>query len=104
MFLLTLAAVAAAQWTGPRTVEYEGPGYYCGGGYAVRLGRGERVLVVCQKPAALEVVRKRLDAEGLMNRFFYLNVMSQRLCDLSGGPETPERCVGAAPCAPAPIL
>lgn len=48
MFLLTLAAAAAAQWTGPRTVEYEGPGYYCGGGYAVRLGRGERALVLPQ--------------------------------------------------------
>ncbi|MCP9784284.1 AAA family ATPase [Cyanobium sp. WKJ7-Wakatipu] len=29
------------------------------------IGRGERVLVVCQKQAALEVVRNRLDAVGL---------------------------------------
>jgi hypothetical protein len=36
------------------------------------LGRNERVLVVCQKPAALEVVQKRLEAEGLGNRFFYV--------------------------------
>ncbi len=36
------------------------------------LGRGERVLIVCQKPAALEVVRKRLAAEGLTDRLFFL--------------------------------
>src|SRR3954469_17532939 len=48
MILLTLAAAAAAQWTGPRTVEYEGPGYYCGGGYAIHLARGERALILPQ--------------------------------------------------------
>ena len=48
MILLTLAVAAAAQWTGPRTVEYAGPGYYCGGGYAIRLTRGERALVLPQ--------------------------------------------------------
>jgi hypothetical protein len=37
------------------------------------IGRGERVLVVCQKQAALEVVRKRLTAEGLENRLFLLD-------------------------------
>ena len=36
------------------------------------IGRGERVLIVCQKQAALEVVRKRLDTEGLGGRLFYL--------------------------------
>lgn len=36
------------------------------------VGRGERVLIVCQKQAALEVVRKRLDTEGLGGRLFYL--------------------------------
>ncbi len=36
------------------------------------IGRGQRVLVVCQKQAALEVVRKRLEAEGLGNRLFLL--------------------------------
>ena len=36
------------------------------------VGRGQRVLVVCQKQAALEVVRKRLEAEGLGNRLFLL--------------------------------
>jgi primosomal replication protein N'' len=34
------------------------------------LGRGETVLVVCQKQAALRVVEKRLQAEGLDNRLF----------------------------------
>ena len=36
------------------------------------IGRGERVLIVCQKPAALEVVRKRLEAEGLADRLFFV--------------------------------
>jgi primosomal replication protein N'' len=37
------------------------------------IGRGEHVLVVCQKQAALEVVRKRLAAEGLEKRLFLLD-------------------------------
>src|SRR5689334_19441324 len=48
MILLALAAAAAAQWTGPRTEEYTGPGYFCGGGYAVRLARGDRALILPQ--------------------------------------------------------
>ena len=32
------------------------------------IGRGERVLIVCQKQAALKVVQKRLEAEGLGER------------------------------------
>ncbi|MGO8847120.1 MAG: AAA domain-containing protein [Methylocella sp.] len=35
---------------------------------AEAIGRGESVLVVCQKQAALKVVQKRLDAEGLGER------------------------------------
>jgi hypothetical protein len=34
------------------------------------IGHGETVLVICQKQAALQVVRKRLDAEGLGHRLF----------------------------------
>ncbi len=34
------------------------------------IGRGETVLVVCQKQAALKVVQKRLEAEGLGDRLF----------------------------------
>ena len=34
------------------------------------IGRGESVLVICQKQAALQVVQKRLDAEGLGGRLF----------------------------------
>jgi primosomal replication protein N'' len=34
------------------------------------VGRGERVLIVCQKQAALKVVQKRLEAEGLGERLF----------------------------------
>ena len=51
MILLILAAAALAQWTGPRTEEYRGPGYYCGGGYAVRLARGDRALILPQGQA-----------------------------------------------------
>lgn len=36
------------------------------------IGRKQTVLVVCQKSAALEVLAKRLDAEGLRDRFFYI--------------------------------
>lgn len=52
MILLALAAAAAAQWTGPRTEEYTGPGYFCGGGYAVRLARGDRALILPQGQGA----------------------------------------------------
>ena len=48
MILLLVAAAAVAQWRGPRTEEYRGPGYFCGGGYAVLLGRGDRALVLPQ--------------------------------------------------------
>jgi hypothetical protein len=34
------------------------------------IGRGETVLIVCQKQAALKVVQKRLEAEGLGERLF----------------------------------
>jgi hypothetical protein len=51
MILLTLAAAALMQWTGPRTEEYRGPGYYCGGGYAVRLAAGDRALILPQGQA-----------------------------------------------------
>jgi len=36
------------------------------------IGRGETVLVVCQKQAALKVVKKRLDAEHLEDRSFLI--------------------------------
>lgn len=48
MFIVALAAAAAAQWTGPRTEEYRGPGNFCGGGYSVSLARGDRALVLPQ--------------------------------------------------------
>jgi hypothetical protein len=58
MILLAFAAAALAQWTGPRTEEYRGPGYFCGGGYAVRLARGDRALILPQgqAPQATRVV------------------------------------------------
>ena len=51
MILLALALVAQGQWTGPRTEEYRGPGYFCGGGYAVRLAKGDRALILPQGQA-----------------------------------------------------
>src|SRR5690242_2591364 len=48
MILLAFAAAALAQWTGPRTEEYRGPGNFCGGGYRVLLARGDRALVLPQ--------------------------------------------------------
>jgi hypothetical protein len=52
MILGVLAAAAVAQWTGPRTEEYTGPGYFCGGGYRVELARGDRALVLPQAQGA----------------------------------------------------
>jgi hypothetical protein len=52
MILFTLAAFAAAQWTGPRTEEYRGPGFFCGGGYAIHLLKGDRALVLPQSASA----------------------------------------------------
>src|SRR4051812_11538140 len=48
MILLTFAAAALATWTGPHTEEYRGPGYFCGGGYAIQLMRGDRALILPQ--------------------------------------------------------
>jgi len=48
MILLAFAAAVAAQWTGPRTVEYSGPGFFCGGGYAIHLAAGDRALILPQ--------------------------------------------------------
>jgi hypothetical protein len=51
MILLAFAAATLAQWTGPRTEEYRGPGYFCGGGYAVHLAKGDRALILPQGQA-----------------------------------------------------
>jgi hypothetical protein len=51
MILLAFAAATLAQWTGPRTEEYRGPGNFCGGGYAVRLAKGDRALILPQGQA-----------------------------------------------------
>lgn len=37
------------------------------------IGRGQSLLIVCQKHAALDVVRKRLEAEGLGNRIVMID-------------------------------
>jgi len=51
MIMLALALAAQAQWTGPRTLEYRGPGNFCGGGYAISLAPGDRALVLPQGQA-----------------------------------------------------
>ena len=52
MILIALAAAALLQWTGPRTEQYSGPGYFCGGGYRFQLAGGERALVLPQSQTA----------------------------------------------------
>ena len=52
MILLALLAMTTVQWTGPRTEQYDGPGFFCGGGYAIHLLAGERALVLPQSAAA----------------------------------------------------
>lgn len=47
MLLLAFAAAALAPWS-PQTVEYRGPGHYCGGGYRISLAAGDRALVLPQ--------------------------------------------------------
>lgn len=48
MIPFALAAAALLQWTGPHTVQYAGPGFYCGGDYRIELGTGERALILPQ--------------------------------------------------------
>ena len=57
MILLAFAAAAAMQWTGPRTVEYEGPGNFCGGGYLISLARGDRALILPQGHGGAQATR-----------------------------------------------
>jgi hypothetical protein len=59
MIQLFAALAALFQWTGPHTEQYRGPGYFCGGGYRVQLGTGERALVLPQSRSA-EVQSVRL--------------------------------------------
>jgi hypothetical protein len=58
LFAFAMALVAQPQWTGPRTEEYRGPGRFCGGGYSVSLGAGDRALILPQghAPQATRVV------------------------------------------------
>jgi hypothetical protein len=51
MIVTMIAAAALGQWTGPRTVEYRGPGNFCGGGYRISLAAGDRALVLPQGQA-----------------------------------------------------
>ena len=52
MILLACRMAARAQWTGPHTEEYRGPGYFCGGGYAIHLTKGDRALILPQSATA----------------------------------------------------
>src|SRR5438309_12039364 len=64
MILLALALAAQGQWTGPRTVEYRGPGNFSAGGYRVSLGKGERALVLPQDTGGQGVRRVLRRGEG----------------------------------------
>lgn len=62
MIFFTLASAALAQWTGPHTEAYVGPGYFCGGGYSVLLSKGDRALVLPQgsgAPSARVILKDR---------------------------------------------
>jgi hypothetical protein len=52
MIALALALAVQGQWTGPHTEEYKGPGYFCGGGYAIHLAKGDRALILPQSAGA----------------------------------------------------
>jgi hypothetical protein len=52
MIALALAMAVQGQWTGPHTEEYKGPGYFCGGGYAIHLAKGDRALILPQSTGA----------------------------------------------------
>jgi hypothetical protein len=52
MILFALALAVQGQWTGPHTEQYTGPGYFCGGGYAIHLARGDRALILPQSATA----------------------------------------------------
>jgi hypothetical protein len=52
MIGLALALALQGHWTGPHTEEYKGPGYFCGGGYAIHLARGDRALILPQSAGA----------------------------------------------------
>ena len=55
MIALALALAVQGHWTGPHTEEYKGPGYFCGGGYAIHLAKGDRALILPQSAAGREV-------------------------------------------------
>jgi hypothetical protein len=52
MIALALALALQGHWTGPHTEEYKGPGYFCGGGYAIHLANGDRALILPQSAGA----------------------------------------------------
>ncbi|WP_187272621.1 DUF4011 domain-containing protein, partial [Methylobacterium sp. WL9] len=62
------------------------------------IGRGETVLVVCQKQAALRVVEKRLQAEGLGDRLFLVgDINRDRAAILAALREQVDAVRGAPP-------
>lgn len=94
MIVLALALAAQPLWTGPRTLEYKGPGTYCGGGYAVRLGPGERALVLPQgqAPQATRLVVSR----GEVNIVTGLKPGPGRLVSHAGGVTVTEQDQGGS--------
>lgn len=52
MILMVFVAAALAQWSRDTPETYIGPGYFCGGGYSVRLSPRDRVVVQAQAGGA----------------------------------------------------
>ena len=94
MILIALALAAQPLWTGPRTLEYEGPGTYCGGGYAVRLAPGERALVLPQgqAPQATRLVVSR----GEVNIMTGVKAEPGRVVSHAGGVTVTEQNEGGS--------
>lgn len=61
------------------------------------IGHGDTVLVICQKQAALQVVRKRLDAEGLGDRLFTIVDINRDRTEVVTALRTQVEAVFAAP-------
>jgi hypothetical protein len=91
MILFMAAAAALLPWTGPHTEQYTGPGYFCGGGYAVQLGPGERALVLPQGSGA-EVQGVRLVlSRGEVNVWTGVRAEPGRIVSRDGGSAVTEQ-------------
>lgn len=66
------------------------------------IGRGKSLLVICQKQAALDVVRKRLEKEGLENRFVMVSDVNRDRMPIVRGVREQVEAIHARPPAGSP--